>query len=240
MKPQRVVSRDAWLEARMALLAEEKALTRARDRLAAARRALPWVAVEKDYRFDTPEGRARLADLFQGRDRLIVNHFMFHPDWEAGCVGCSFAADQMEGALAHVNAAGVTLAKVSRAPLAKLLAYQARMGWRTPWVSSHGSDFNRDFGVSFTPEELAAGPVAYNYGETGEGFDELPGYSVFARDEEGRVYHCYSSYARGNEEVLTAFMYLDMTPLGRNEAGTMSWVRRHDEYAEPSRAGAAP
>ena len=202
-----------------------------RDRLAAERRALPWVRVNKTYRFDTPEGERTLSDLFDGRSQLIVHHFMFHPDWEAGCKSCSFDADHAEPALVHLENHDVSYVRVSRARLETIESYRKRMGWKARWVSSFGSDFNYDYHVSFTPEALAEGKVTYNY-RADEGYDELPGLSVFFKDTDGTVYHTYSSYARGNEEVMTAYMYLDITPKGRNESTIMDWMRRHDEYPE--------
>jgi predicted dithiol-disulfide oxidoreductase (DUF899 family) len=226
-----IVSRDEWLGARKAHLRNEKALTRMRDLVSAERRALPWVKVEKTYVFDTPEGRKTLADLFDGRSQLIIHHFMFAPDWEAGCPSCSLEADHAEGTIIHLEHHDVAYVRVSRAPLEKLEAYKKRMGWNAKWVSSYGSDFNYDFHVSFTKEELAKGKVHYNY-DLVEGYDELPGLSVFYKDASGDVFHTYSSYARGNEEVIGAFIYLDITPKGRNEKEIMDWVRRHDEYED--------
>jgi predicted dithiol-disulfide oxidoreductase (DUF899 family) len=224
-----IVSQDAWLAARKAHLRNEKALTRMRDLVAAERRALPWVKVDKKYVFDTPEGKKTLAELFGKNSQLVIHHFMFAPDWEAGCPSCSLEADHAEGAIVHLEHHDVSYVRVSRAPLEKIQAYRKRMGWKAPWVSSYGSDFNHDFHVSFTKEELANGKVDYNYGPV-EGYDELPGLSVFYKDENGDVFHTYSSYARGNEEVIGAFIYLDITPKGRNEREIMDWVRRHDEY----------
>ena len=229
----KIVSRDEWLAARKAHLKNEKALTRLRDLVAAERRALPWVKVEKHYLFETPDGKKTLAGLFEGRSQLIVHHFMWRWDLDQGCVSCSFEADHAEGAIVHLENHDVTYVRVSRAPLEKLLAYKKRMGWKAKWVSSYNSEFNYDFHVSFTKEQLAGGKVYYNYGMV-EGFDELPGLSVFCLGERGEVYHTYSSYARGNEEVIGAFIYLDTTPNGRNEKEIMDWVRRHDEYEERS------
>jgi len=229
----KIVSRDEWLAARKAHLKNEKALTRLRDLVAAERRALPWVKVEKHYLFETPDGKKTLAGLFEGRSQLIVHHFMWRWDLDQGCVSCSFEADHAEGAIVHLENHDVTYVRVSRAPLEKLLAYKKRMGWKAKWVSSYNSEFNYDFHVSFTKEQLAGGKVYYNYGMV-EGFDELPGLSVFCLGEREEVYHTYSSYARGNEEVIGAFIYLDTTPNGRNEREIMDWVRRHDEYEERS------
>ncbi len=233
-----VVSREEWLEARRALLATEKEETRLRDRIRAERQALPWVKVDTTYTFDTPTGKRTLADLFDGRGQLMIYHFMFGPDWEAGCPGCSFLSDHIDGTLAHLNNHDVTYVTVSRAPLDKIEAYKKRMGWKFPWVSSFGSDFNFDYHVSFTKEELDSGKVFYNFGEISgdQANDELPGMSAFIRDEAGNVYHTYSDYARGGEEILTTLMILDRAPKGRNETGTLSFVKRHDEYEQAPKA----
>jgi predicted dithiol-disulfide oxidoreductase (DUF899 family) len=233
-----VVSRKEWLDARKRHLEHEKEMTRMRDRLAEERRSLPWVKVEKTYVFDTPDGTKTLSDLFDNRSQLITHHFMFHPDWDAGCKTCSFDADHAEGALMHLQNHDVSYVHVSRAPLEKIEAYKKRMGWTARWVSSFGSDFNYDYHVSFTPEELARGKVFYNY-RLQEGIEEVPGLSVFLKDEDGTIYHTYSSYARGNEEVLGAYMYLDITPKGRNETEIMDWIRRHDEYPGSAPRGLA-
>ncbi|HUA55931.1 MAG TPA: thioredoxin family protein [Candidatus Sulfotelmatobacter sp.] len=229
-----VVSRDEWLAARKTLLAHEKEFTRLRDKLTAERRALPWVKVDKPYAFDTTTGKKTLADLFDGRSQLVIKHFMLGPGWQEGCVGCSFGADHIDGGLVHLEHHDVSVVAVSRAPLAEILAYKQRMGWRFEWASSHGSDFNHDYHVSFTKEELAAGKVFYNYAMIEGGMDELPGLSVFYRDDAGQVFHTYSTYARGAEELLTTYMVLDLTPKGRNETGPRrnltDWVRRHDSY----------
>jgi predicted dithiol-disulfide oxidoreductase (DUF899 family) len=229
----RVVSRDEWIVARKAHLKNEKALTRMRDLVARERRELPWVKVEKEYVFDTPEGKRTLAELFGTNSQLIVHHFMFGPDWDAGCPSCSLEADHAEGGIVHLANHDVSYVRVSRAPLNRLEAYRKRMGWTARWVSSQGSDFNFDFQVSFTPEDVNAGRLYYNYQtiEDPKYFsEELPGLSVFYKDERGAVFHTYSSYARGNEEVIGAFVYLDITPNGRNEKEIMDWVRRRDEY----------
>jgi predicted dithiol-disulfide oxidoreductase (DUF899 family) len=226
----KVVSRDAWLAARKQHLADEKALTRARDELYRKRRALPWVKVEKAYMFEGPDRRETLADLFDGKRQLIVNHFMFGPGWQEGCVGCSFGADHIDGALSHVNAGGATLVAVSRAPLTQIEAFKRRMGWHFKWVSSLGSDFNYDFHVSFRPDESGS-KVFYNYEMQDFISEELPGTSVFYKNEAGDIFHTYSAYARGDETLLGAFNFLDMTPLGRNETTVMDWVKHHDKYA---------
>lgn len=235
-----VVSRSEWLAARTTLLAREKALTRLRDELNAERLALPWVKVDKEYVFDTQAGRKTLAELFDGRSQLVIYHFMFGPDWEAGCPGCSFMSDHFDGTLAHLNHHDVTLVMVSRAPLARIEAYRKRMGWAVPWVSSYGSAFNHDYHVSFGKDELAQGAVFYNFTRTPseQAHDELPGFSSFIRDEAGEVFHTYSSYARGGEEMLGTLMLLDRAPKGRNESSTLSFVKRHDEYDDTPKAHA--
>jgi predicted dithiol-disulfide oxidoreductase (DUF899 family) len=232
MQPNSVVTREEWLAARRALLLKEKEATRLRDAVNAERLALPWVEVEKGYVFETQAGRKTLADLFGDRSQLVVYHFMLGPDWTAGCPGCSFLADHLDGTLPHLENHDVTLTVVSRAPLQAIEAYKARMGWRFPWVSSLGSDFNFDYHVSFTKEDLAKGPVRYNFTEipAADAHDELPGLSAFYKDEDGRVFHTYSSYARGPEELIGTYMILDRAPKGRNEKGNMDWMRRHDEY----------
>jgi predicted dithiol-disulfide oxidoreductase (DUF899 family) len=232
----KLVSRDEWLTARKELLKQEKELTRQRDALTAKRRELPWVRVEKEYVFDTPKGKQTLADLFDGRSQLVVNHFMLGPGWKEGCVGCSFGADHIEGALVHLEHHDVTVVVVSRAPLHEIEAYKKRMGWRFNWVSSYDSDFNYDYHVSFTKEDMTKGRVYYNFEMTEALIEELPGLSVFYKDAAGDIFHTYSSYARGAEELLGTYMVLDLTPKGRNETGPnhnlMDWVRRHDEYSE--------
>lgn len=226
----RVVSRDEWLEARKALLAREREVTHARDRLAAERRALPWVKVEKDYVFDAPEGRKRLADLFGGRSQLALYHFMLTPGDSHLCEGCAFISDHVDCARQHFEHADLSFVAVSRAPLEQIMPVKKRMGWTFNWVSSNDSDFNFDFGVSFTPEQIAAGKPLYNYGTTPYLHEDLHGFSVFARNAAGEVFHTYSAYARGAETLLGAFNFLDFTPKGRNETGTMDWVRLHDCY----------
>lgn len=235
MEPNRIVSRDEWLAARKAHLAREKELTRLYDQVCAERRALPWVEVEKSYVFDTPDGKRTLAELFAGRSQLVVYHFMFAPGAAEGCDGCSFLADHIDGANLHLAHHDVSVVVVSRAPLADFQPFARRMGWRFPWVSSAGSDFNYDFGVSFTPEQVAAGDVGYNYGTTPYAREDLHGLSVFCKDDAGNVFHTYSTYARGVDLLVGAHTYLDLTPKGRNERGTMDWVRHHDRYegAEP-------
>ncbi len=233
MQPNRIVSRDEWIAARKRHLAEEKELTRLRDRLSAERRRLPWTKVEKAYVFDGPNGKESLFDLFDGRSQLIIYHFMFGASWEEGCPSCSFLADGFDGAIVHLKHRDVTLVAVSRAPLAKLEGYRKRMGWRFKWLSSLGSDFNQDFHVSFASEELEQGDVYYNYTMTNFPIEEAPGVSVFHKDETGAVFHTYSSYARGLDSLIGPYHYLDLVPKGRDEAGlafTMAWVHRHDQY----------
>jgi predicted dithiol-disulfide oxidoreductase (DUF899 family) len=232
--PHRIVSREEWLAARRAHLANEKEFTRRRDRLNAERRDLPWVKVEKEYVFDTPDGEKLLADLFDGRSQLIVHHFMLGPGWGAGCIGCSFAADHIEGTRVHLEHHDVGIVRVSRAPLAEIEAYNRRMGWTVPWVSSYGNDFNFDFHVSFRKDEIAKGEAYYNFAKRDVRSEELSGLSVFYQNAAGDVFHTYSTYARGDELVDSTYMLLDMTPKGRNETGPnhnlMDWVHRHDEY----------
>jgi len=233
-----VVSREEWLKARSVHLEAEKALTRKRDKLFQARRALPWVKVEKNYVFEGPDGPVGLGDLFDGRSQLFVQHFMLGPDWKEGCPGCSFQADHVDAARQHFEHADLSFAAVARAPYEKIAAFKRRMGWTFPWVSSFGNDFNYDYHVSFREDELKRGAAVYNYRTTDPGIDELPGQSVFYRDDDGTIYHTYSSYARGGEELIGAFNFLDMVPKGRNEPDQiMQWVRHHDKY-DDAKAGA--
>lgn len=230
--PHSVVSQQEWLKARKALLAREKEFTRERDALSAARRDLPWVEVEKAYTFDGAEGRETLADLFDGKSQLLVYHFMLGPGWVQGCPSCSFLADHFDGANIHLAQRDVAFVAVSRAPLAEIEAYKKRMGWHFKWVSSHGSDFNHDFHVSFTSEEKSRGKVEYNYALGEFPSEEAPGLSAFIKDA-GAVYHTYSAYARGLDILVGAYNFLDLAPKGRDEANlpwSMAWVRRHDEY----------
>ncbi len=233
MASHRVVSRSEWLAARKALLAREKQNTRERDEFARARLELPWVRVDKPYAFTGPSGKQSLADLFDSRSQLLVYHFMFGPTWQEGCPSCSLVADHFDGTLPHLAARDVQLAVVSRAPYEKLAAFKRRMGWKFPWFSSSESDFNRDFQVSFMPEELAAGSVEYNYTQMPFPSEEAPGLSAFSKDESGTVYHTYSTFARGVEPLVTTYMLLDLAPKGRDEdqfAFSMAWVRYHDRY----------
>jgi predicted dithiol-disulfide oxidoreductase (DUF899 family) len=228
-----IVSRQDWIAARRQLLAKEKELTRQRDALNAERQALPWVRVEKTYVFDTPTGPRTLADLFDGRSQLIVKHFMLGPGWKEGCVGCSFSSDMVDGALVHLEHHDVSYVAVSRAPLAEIEAFRRRMGWQFQWVSAFDSDFNHDYHVSFTEAERASGAIYYNYEMRPIDMDELSGISVFYRDEDGQVFHTYSTYARGTDLLTGVYNFLDITPKGRNEPlrGNLSeWVRHHDRY----------
>jgi predicted dithiol-disulfide oxidoreductase (DUF899 family) len=228
-----IVSREEWLKARLELLAAEKEFTRQRDALTRRRMAMPWQRVEKSYRFEGAKGALSLAELFDGRSQLIIYHFMFGPDWEEGCKSCSFWADNFNGIPIHLNHRDVTLTAVSRAPFAKIDAYKKRMGWSFPWVSSSGSDFNIDYHVSFTPEQVAAGKADYNYRVGQNTLSDQVGISVFYRNERGEVFHTYSCYSRGVDMLNGAYHYLDLVPKGRDEDGlkfSMAWVRRHDQY----------
>jgi len=231
-KQTEIVSESEWLVARKDLLTREKEFTRQRDALSAARRELPMVKIEKEYVFDGPDGKETLADLFEGRSQLIVYHFMFGPGWEEGCKSCSYLADHFDGANWHLPHRDVTLVVVSRAPLSEFAPYKKRMGWRFKWVSSHGNNFNFDYHVSFTKEEEKKNKVNYNYRVAEFMSDELPGLSVFYKDEDGDIFHTYSTYARGLDILVGTYNFLDLVPKGRDEdpESTMSWVRRHDEY----------
>jgi len=231
----KIVSRAEWIAARKELLKKEKELTRQKDAVSAQRREMPWVRVEKEYVFDAPGGKKTLADLFEGRSQLIVYHFMFGPEWQEGCPSCSFNVDHTDGALVHLAQRDVSFAAISRAPLPKIEGFKKRMGWRFPWVSSYRNDFNRDYHVSFTKEEMAKGKVEYNYDMTTFPSEEAPGISVFYKDASGNIFHTYSAYARGTENTMGTYNYLDWVPKGRDEDGlpfTMSWVRHHDRYAD--------
>jgi predicted dithiol-disulfide oxidoreductase (DUF899 family) len=233
-----VVSEEQWIEARRALLAEEKAFTRERDRLSQKRRALPWVKVTKPYAFEGSGTTHTLSDLFDGRSQLVVYHFMFGPDWQEGCPGCSLLADHVDGARQHFEHNDVSFVAVSRGPIEKLQAYRRRMGWEFRWVSSAPSDFNRDYHVSFPAGSREQG-VFYNFSDMPDpDIDELPGVSVFCKDDEGTIYHTYSTYARGGESFLTVYSWLDIVPKGRNEnkRGQLNdWVKRHDRYENDGR-----
>ena len=239
MSAHPIVSQDEWLAARKALLAREKEFTRARDALSEARRRLPWRKVEKDYRFRTAEGERSLAELFEGHSQLLVYHFMFAPDWDGPCKSCSFWADSFNGIEPHLAARDVSFAAISRAPLDKLKKTAQRLGWGFRWVSSGGSDFNYDFGVSFTPEEIASGRVTYNYNSAHKAYgSDMPGVSVFYKDAGGTIFHTYSCFSRGIDMLNGAYNFLDLAPKGRDEAGlpyAMAWVRLNDEYAGAGR-----
>ncbi len=233
MQNHKVVSREEWLAARKEYLAKEKEFTRLRDRLSQERRELPWVKVEKEYLFDGPHGKETLSDLFEGRSQLIIYHFMYGPDWEEGCPSCSFWADNFNGIVIHLNHRDINLVAVSRAPLDQLEAYKKRMGWSFKWVSSFGSDFNRDYHVSFTPDEMEKGEMFYNFSLSHFPSEEAPGISVFYKDEQGDVFHTYSCYARGLDLLNGAYHYMDLVPKGRDEDTlpySMAWLRRHDQY----------
>jgi predicted dithiol-disulfide oxidoreductase (DUF899 family) len=234
MKLNRLVSQEEWLEARKQLLVKEKEITRLSDEVNEERRRLPWVKVNKLYSFDTADGKQTLPDLFNGRSQLIIKHFMFGPGWKEGCVGCSFGSDHIDGANLHLAHHDVSILAVSRAPLEEIEAFKKRMGWRFKWVSSFNNDFNFDFHVSFRKEDLEKGKVFYNYKLRHIQSEELSGLSVFYKDEEGVVYHTYSTFARGDEKTVGTYMYLDLTPKGRNETGPnfdlTDWVRHHDRY----------
>jgi predicted dithiol-disulfide oxidoreductase (DUF899 family) len=231
-----IVSREEWVNARKELLKKEKEFTRLRDQLNAESRELPWVRVEKTYVFDGPNGKETLSDLFAGRSQLIVNHFMLGPGWEEGCVGCSFGADHNDGIIVHLEHHDVTFVAISRAPRPEIEAFKKRMGWRFKWVSSFGSDFNYDYHVSFTPEEIRKGKVYYNYDMREFQVEELAGTSMFYKDENGDIFHTYSAFARGSEMLGGVYGYLDHLPKGRNETGPnhnlSDWVRHHDRYGD--------
>jgi predicted dithiol-disulfide oxidoreductase (DUF899 family) len=233
-----VVSRQDWLAERRNLLAREKELTRLSDQIARERRALPWVHLEKNYLFDTLEGQRSLADLFNSRRQLLMQHFMFGPGWGQGCESCSYMADHTDPTIAHLAQRDVAFVAVSSAPLLEIERFRRRMGWQFSWVSSHGTDFNRNFGVSFTPDEMASGKADYNFGGAPAG-EEMPGVSAFYRNEAGDVFHTYSTYGRGVEVMMHTYQLLDLMPKGRNEDDldfTMAWVRHHDRY-EPQQGG---
>jgi predicted dithiol-disulfide oxidoreductase (DUF899 family) len=237
MTAPKIVSAEQWLAARRQLLEKEKELTRRQDELARERQALPWVRVDKAYAFEGAAGKQSLADLFAGRSQLLVYHFMFGPGWKEGCPSCSLLADHIDGSGVHLAARDVTLTVISRAPYAEIAPFQQRMGWRFPWVSSYPTDFNQDFHVSFSKEEVASGSFYYNYAANGFPSEEAPGISVFAKDTSGAIFHTYSTYARGGEPLIAAYALLDMVPQGRAEAGLpwpMAWVRHHDKYGATS------
>ncbi len=230
----KVVSKDEWRKARVALLAAEKELTHKRDEVSRQRRELPWEPVDKNYVFQGPDGPQTLADLFAGRSQLIIYHFMLGPNWEEGCKSCSFLADHFDGTRIHLAHRDVTFAVVSQAPISRIQAFQKRMGWRFHWVSAFATEFQSDYGVHFTKDELA-GEVDYNYQKTHFGVEEAPGLSVFYKNEAGEIFHTYSTYARGLDALVGTYQFLDLVPKGRDEddlAFTMSWVRHHDKYGD--------
>ena len=234
-----VVSHDQWLAARKQFLIKEKEFTRLRDELSRERRALPRERVEKQYVFDAPGGKVTLADLFDGRSQLIVYHFMFGPGWAEGCPSCSFLGDHFDGSLVHLAARDISFVAVSRAPIEQIEAFKKRMGWKFDWVSSYGTDFNFDYHVSFTKDEVARGKMQYNYTEQQFPSEEGPGTSVFQKDAAGKIFHTYSSYGRGLDIFLGAYNWIDITPRGRDEESlphTMAWVRHHDRYEHPKAA----
>ncbi len=231
----RIATPTEWIEARKELLAKEKEFTRLRDELSRRRRELPWMRVDKAYVFEGPDGKETLPQLFAGKSQLIVYHFMFDPSWEAGCKSCSFWADNFNGIVVHLNHRDVTLIAVSKAPFDQLAAYRKRMGWSFKWVSSSENDFNRDYHVSHTPQELARGDAYYNYTRQKPYASEAPGISVFFKDATGAVFHTYSCYARGLDMLNGAYHLLDLVPKGRDEASLpfhSAWLRRHDEYGD--------
>ena len=233
MARHKIVSRKDWLAARKALLTKEKKFTRLRDQLSKERRQLPWVKVDKDYVFDGPEGKETLLELFDGRSQLIVYHFMFGPDWDAGCKHCSFWADNFDRIIVHLNHRDVTMVAASRAPCGKLEKYKKRMGWNFKWVSSGNTDFNFDYHVSFTPEEEAKKKASFNYKIQDPDSSDREGASVFFKDDKGNLFHTYSTYARGIDMVNAAYHYLDLVPKGRDEGKSgPSWLCRHDEYVQ--------
>jgi len=235
MTTHRIVSREEWIGARLEHLAREKEFTRLRDQLSRERRDLPWVKVDKAYVFAGPRGPESLADLFERRSQLVVQHFMFDPSWDEGCKSCSFWVDNFDGIVVHLNHRDVSFALVSRAPIATLEAYKNRMGWSVRWVSSLSNDFNRDYHVSFTPEELERGQAYYNYANGSFPVPEAPGISVFYKEADGAIYHTYSCYARGLDMLNGAYHLLDLVPRGRDEAAlshSMEWLRHHDRYED--------
>jgi predicted dithiol-disulfide oxidoreductase (DUF899 family) len=245
MTTHAIVTREKWLEARLDLLAAEKDLTRSSDEVARLRRQLPWARVEKDYVFEGPDGRETLAELFDGRSQLIAQQFMLAPGWEQGCKSCSFMADHTDGMTVHLAHRDATMVAISRTPIAEIERFRRRMGWQFRWVSSYGTDFKYDFGVSFTPEQRAKGKIDYNFGDWPLVGEEWPGVSVFAKDDAGNVFHTYSTYGRGVEVMMGTYRMLDLTPKGRDEtdeAARMGWVRHRDRYQPetPATAAAAP
>ena len=231
---RKVVSQKAWIAARKKLLVKEKQFSKLRDQMAAERRKLPWVKIEKDYVFDGPDGKVSLGALFCGKSQLVIYHFMFGPGWGEGCPHCSFWADHYDSVSHHISQRDTAFAVVSRAPLKEIEPFKKRMGWKFKWVSSNKTDFNFDFNVSFTPEQIRSGVLPYNYGKFKMEIDELQGVSAFYRDSDGQVYHTYSSYARGIDLLNTTYNFLDLTAKGRDEnpEHSQDWVRHHDKYEE--------
>ena len=228
-----IVSKNEWIESRKVLLKKEKQFTALRDQLSQQRRDLPWVAVDKEYVFDGPNGKQTLSELFDGRSQLIVYHFMYDPNWDAGCPSCSFWADNFNNIIVHLNQRDVTMIAISKAPYNKIAAYKKRLGWEFKWVSSFDTDFNFDYFVSFTPEELAKKEASYNFISQDPRISEREGVSVFYKDSSGKIFHTYSAYERGIDILNNTYNYLDLVPKGRDEDGydfPMAWVRRHDEY----------
>jgi len=238
-KERKVVSQKEWLVARKRLLVEEKKFSRLRDRLNQQRRNLPWVKIEKEYVFDGPDGKETLAELFGNKSQLVVYHFMFGPGWGEGCPHCSFWADHYDSVNVHLGQRDTTLVVVSRAPWKEIAPFKQRMGWRFKWLSSNRNDFNSDFHVSFTPEEIKSGKAIYNYAPLGMDIDEREGVSAFYRDRGGTIYHTYSSYARGIDLLNTTYNFLDLTAKGRDENPDrpQDWVRYHDQYRDSSPCG---
>jgi predicted dithiol-disulfide oxidoreductase (DUF899 family) len=239
--PHEIASRDEWLKARVALLAKEKAFTKAQEEMSAQRRALPWVKIDKEYVFDSRSGKAALSDLFNGRSQLFLKHFMMGPGQENQCVGCSLEVDHTEGLLAHLENHDVSYVAVARAPIDEIEALRKAMGWIFPWVSSFHSDFNYDFNVSFTPKEVAEKNAYYNYRHTDPGLEDLSGESVFYKDDNGQIFHTYSAFSRGGEQFLGIYGYLDVMPKGRNETGPhhnlVDWARPRNMYGKGGTVG---
>ncbi|QUS58444.1 DUF899 domain-containing protein [Pseudovibrio brasiliensis] len=234
MKPTLIASREDWLSARKALLEQEKELTRRKDEITRLRQSLPWVPLEKSYVFQSENGEVSLEDLFEGREQLIIYHFMFGPKWKAGCVSCSFWADGFNGLDPHLAARDIAFAVVSSAPMSMITPFKERMDWDFTWVSSNGTGFNRDFDVGFPEDMPADEPIIYNFRQLEKApHDEMPGVSVFAKGEDGTIYHTYSAYSRGLDSTNAAYTFMDLTPMGRNEptsGNPMAWVRHHDAY----------
>jgi predicted dithiol-disulfide oxidoreductase (DUF899 family) len=235
LKHHKIVSEKEWLEARKTLLQKEREFTKLRDQLNRQRRELPWEAVDKEYVFDGPDGKQTLSELFDGRSQLIIYHFMFDPTWDAGCLHCSFWADNFNKIIVHLNQRDTTMVAVSRAPYSKLASYERRMGWDFKWISSYDTDFNFDYNVSFTPKEMEREEAFYNYTFQNSNSPEREGVSVFYKDPSGNIFHTYSAYARGIDILNVAYHYLDLVPKGRDEEGhdfPQFWVRRHNEYSK--------